>query len=135
MMAENYVPELGQEVFGQPHKKFEVSRIVDAALCMIRDQLDIIMWNIEQRDCPSPFGNTGTSFKCDTFEVHAYSWGDDDQPFNFKWRDIEISWYKYLGRGMSANTDIAPDLAAEMLNDCLLALDRYQTSKRMDTLA
>lgn len=124
----SYEPELGQMIFGQPYKTFRVSNIVDAALCRIRDSLDRVMWNVHQKEYESPFGNTGNSFKCDTFEVCAYSWGDEEQPFNFKWRDVEISWYKYLGRGMSANKEIKPDLAAELLNDCLEATDRWEES-------
>lgn len=123
-----YQPELGQLIFGQPYREWGVSNIVDAALCRIRDELDRVMWNINQQEYDSPFGNTGNQFKCDTFEVHAYSWGDDEQPFNFKWRDVEISWYKYLGRGMSANQDIHPARASEMLDDCLAAAARYEDS-------
>jgi hypothetical protein len=123
-----FEPELGQMAFGQPYKEHEVSNLVDAALCRIRDELRRVMWNIHQREYENPFGNSGNSFKCDTFEVQAYSWGDDEQPFNFKWRGVEISWYKYLGRGMSANQKISADLAAEMLDDCLAAVIRYEES-------
>jgi hypothetical protein len=123
-----YEPELGQMMFGQPFKQHAVSNIVDAALCRIRDNLDRVMWNVNQEKYDSPFGNTGNAFACDTFEVHAYSWGDDERPFNFKWRDVEISWYKYLGRGMSANQDISPALASALLDDCLAATDRWEES-------
>jgi hypothetical protein len=125
-----YEPELGQAVFGQPYKKHAVSQIVDAALRLIRDRLGTVMWNIHHQDYASPFGNTGESFKCETFEVCAYSWSREEQPFNFKWRDVEISWYKYLGRGMSANMEIPPALAAEMLDDCLAAIERYDDAEK-----
>lgn len=122
-MSDKYEPELGQAIFGQPHKEFEVPQIWDAALESVRHTLDIVMWNIHQKEYSSPFGNTGNSFKCDTFEVEAYSWNDEvEQPYNFKWRDVEISWYKYHGRGMSANKKLSPDLAAEMLKECTAAL-------------
>lgn len=124
----NYEPELGQAIFGQPFKQHAVSNIVDAALCRIRDELDRVMWNVNQKEYDSPFGNTGNSFKCETFEVAAYSWGDDEQPYNFKWRHIEISWYKYLGRGMSSNVEISPDIASEMLDDCLKAAAVWEHS-------
>jgi len=123
-----FEPELGQLVYGQPYKPYAVPDIVEAALCFVRDKLDNAMWNINQEEYASPFGNTGNVFKCDTFEVHAYSWGDDEQLFNFKWRDVEISWYKYLGRGMSANMEISPQLASEMLDDCLAAIERYEAA-------
>ena len=127
-----YTPELGQIMFGQPFTEFEVSDLTHAVLSFIGRRLDIVMWNIHQQEYASPFDNTGNSFKCDAFEAHAYSWGDEEQPFNFKWRDVEISWYKYLGRGMSANMGIAPALTDEMLRDCLEALARYETEHGKD---
>lgn len=123
-----FEPELGQMIFGQPHKEHEASNLVDAALCRIRDELRRVMWNIHQREYDSPFANSGNGFKCETFEVQAYSWGDDEQPFNFKWRGVEISWYKYLGRGMSANQELPAALVSDMLDDCLAAVARYEES-------
>ncbi len=123
-MTDRYEPELGQMVFGQPYKEFAVSNIVEAALVFIQERLDVIKWNIEQKEFDSPFGNTGNGFKNDTFEAYAYSWSDEEQPFNFKWEDIEISWYKYLGRGMSANKEISADRASEMLVSCIKSLDQ-----------
>ena len=120
-----YEPELGQAIFGQPYQEYGVPDIWDSALCFIRDRLDTVMWNKHQKEYDSPFGNTANSFKCDVFEVEAYSWNDNyDQPYNFKWRDVEISWYKYLGRGMSANQELTPDRASEMLVECLARLQK-----------
>lgn len=125
-MYDKYEPELGQFAFGQPWKEFECPKLLESALRMIDDELDRIMWNIHQEKYPSPFSNTANDFKCDAFEVDAYNWGDDDQPYNFKWRDVEISWYKYLGRGMSVNQKISNDKISEMLDDCMDALRRYE---------
>ncbi len=127
----DYKPELGQAIFGQPAKQYEVPDIWHAALAMLRDELDRAMWNLHQQDYASPFGNTGNRFdECTEFTVEAYSWDDEvEQPFNFKWRDVEIGWYKYLGRGMSANRELTPDLAAEMLGECLLAVKRYEAPR------
>lgn len=121
-----FIPELGQAIFGQPHKEYRCSNIVDAALNHISYELDRVMSNVTQKEYASPFGNTGNEFKCDEFEVIAYSWGDDEQPYNFKWRHITISWYKWMGRGMSANINITPAIAAEMLDSCLAALRDYE---------
>lgn len=129
-MGEIYEPELGQMIFGQPHKRFAVSEIVIAALAAIDTELSRVMWNIEQREYASPFGNTGNEFQCPEFKVEAYSWNDDyEQPFNFKWRDLEISWYKWFGRGTSSNVEITPDRASEMLDSCLAAVRAYEKSK------
>lgn len=122
VLQENFEPELGQMVFGQPYKTFPVSELTIAALSSINDELSRVMWNRDQREYSSPFGNTGNSFKCDEFQVEAYSWGDDEQPYNFKWRDIEISWYKWFGRGTSANMKISPERTGEMLTACLSAV-------------
>lgn len=124
-MAE-YVPELGQAIFGQPHLQHDVPDIMVAALRMVSDDLDRVMWNIHQTDYASPFSNTGNEFSNDTFHAVAYSWGDDEQPHNFAWKDLRISWYKYLGRGMSSNIAITPDLAAECLAECRASIEKME---------
>lgn len=115
-----YEPELGQAIFGQPHKQYSVPDIWEAALTFLAYELERVMRNERARDFSDPFANTAASFDCPKFNVEAYSWNEDyEQPFNFKWQDVEISWYKYLGRGMSANQELSPERAAEMLSDCL----------------
>lgn len=125
-----YMPELGQSLFGQPHKQFAVNSHVEAALAMIREELDRVMWNRDQREYASPFGNTGNTFDCSAFSAHAYSWSDEEQPWNFKCGPIEISWYKYLGRGMSANMEITPDMSSDMLDKCLKELRNMDDEKK-----
>jgi hypothetical protein len=122
-----YNPEIGQMMFGQPYQKYECSNLLQAALDMIDKELCRIMWNINQEEYKSPFQNTANSFKCDIFEVEAYSWNDDyKQKYNFKYRDIEISWYKYLGRGTSINRLISNDKIEILLEECLEALQKYE---------
>jgi len=122
----DFEPELGQMFFGQPSKKYALSEITEAALISISTELERVMWNIKQRAYESPFYNTGNVFECDTFKVHAYSWSDDEQPWNFLWKDIEISWYKCCGRGASSSKKITADMASEMLDDCLRAVRNYK---------
>jgi len=73
----------------------------------------------------SPFDNTGEYFKNDTFEVRAFVW-DEDAPEsklpNFKCRDFEVRWYKYLGRGMEINRPITANEFFDMLQDCLKSI-------------
>jgi len=123
-----YISEIGQAVFGQPHKEYTVPIIWHAALSFLDEELRRVMWNIYQYEYDSPFANTGASFaKCEEFLVYAYSWdSDEEQPFNFKWRDIEISWYKYLGRGMSSNVPLTAELASEMLEECVRTVNDYE---------
>lgn len=123
-----YTPELGQMIFGQPYKEHAGSNLLEAALVRISTELERVMWNLNQEEYSSPFNNTGNTFKCDKFEVDAYSWSEEDQPFNFKWRDIEISWYKWCGRGLSVNQDLSAAIISEMLDDCLDAVRRFEDS-------
>jgi len=129
-MNEPYEPELGQMMFGQPYKRFEGSNLLEAALGLINHELCRVMWNnsvVESYEEPeseynSPFLNTGNKYKNNVFEVEAYSWSDEDQPFNLKWKDVEISWYKHYARGLSVNQDITPDKINQMLDECLEAI-------------
>lgn len=112
--------------------------IITAVLEAIENDLLRIMWNIRQNDTydnENPFRNTGNvkGFSTEIFEVHAYDWGwgyDDDiskpQPVNFKWRDIEICWYKWCGRGISTNRPITNNEIAMLLNECLTSLRNYE---------
>jgi hypothetical protein len=117
-----FVPELGQAAFGQPHMEYAVPDIMLAALGMVSDELSRVMWNINQEDYRSPFSNTGNEFRNDVFHAAAYSWGDERQPYNFSWKEIRISWYKHMGRGSSSNVLVTPDLAAECLGECLASI-------------
>lgn len=121
-----YVPELGQMVFGQPSHQYAVSDLVEAVLTLLSYRLSTAMWNVTQKDNMSPFQNSGEEFETRAFHVQAYSWGDDEQPYNFKWRNIKISWYKYMGRGMSSNVEITSHMADEMLKDCLASIEEYE---------
>ena len=122
-----YTPELGQAAFGQPFKEYEVSELFYAALRSISNEWDRVMWNIHQKCLDNPFSNSGQKWKCDTFEVESYSWDfDKEQEYNFKWNDIKVSWYKYLGRGMSVNVDISLKQIDELLKDCLDALRKLE---------
>jgi len=119
---EKFKSEFGQEFALVGQQKFTVPLIWEAALYYMQRELEILQWNKNQEKYPSPFENTGEDFKCDAFEVRAYSWREEIQPFNFKWRDVEISWYKNLGRGMSSNKALTAEMASEMLEECLFQM-------------
>ena len=126
-MEEEYIPELGQACFGQAWKSYKSSNLLYSALYAIHEELCRVMWNIDQEEYDSPFMNTANRFDCDIFSVEAYSWNEDYvQPWNFKWNDIEVSWYKYLGRGMSVNRILTNDEISIMLDSCLEALLQYE---------
>jgi hypothetical protein len=124
-LMQYYRPEIGQALFGQPSKTYECPSYLEAALRMIRDELDMVETNIYGNRYNDVFENSGDSFKCPVFEVESYSWNENyKQPYNFKWKDLEVSWYKYLGRGMSVNKKTNPNEVAKMLEDCLNYLNK-----------
>ena len=116
--------ELGNLMFNtNKNQQYECPRWVVALLKELDNQLDRVMWNNTQKEYPSPFENTANSFKNDVFEVQAYDWNDDiEQPYNFKCEDIEISWYKYLGRDTTINGEYEPQKIINMFNKCLKSI-------------
>lgn len=113
--------ELGQLLFSTNIvHRYNCPEWIIALLRDLDRTLQIVMYNMTQQPYDSPFENTGNSFICDVFEVHAYSWDDDtEQSFNFKYQDIEINWYKYLGRGTTINGIYNSEKIIEMYNKCL----------------
>lgn len=115
-----YQPELGQAVFGQPSQELECPMHVVAVLRSLAQQ-----WEVIRSQDPNPFDNTGAFYECEGLSVQAYSWNEDvEQPWNLRWEDIEISWYKYLGRGMSINKEVSVARAQELRVACLSLLPK-----------
>lgn len=118
--------ELGDIMFNTNHQQIYVCpKYVVALLSEISRMLDIVMHNkgMTYNDYDSPFSNTGNSYKNDVFEVQAYSWDDEHrQDYNFKWRDVEISWYKYLGRDTTINGEYSYQYMIMMFDKCMASL-------------
>ena len=116
--------ELGNLMFNtNKNQQYECPRWIVALLKELNNQLDRVMWNNTQKEYPSPFENTANSFKNDVFEVQAYNWNNNvEQPYNFKCGDIEISWYKYLGRDTTINNEYEPQVIIDMFNKCLQSI-------------
>ena len=73
----------------------------------------------------NPCENNASQFKNDTFSMRSFYWGDDETISNFpnfKYKDVEVRWYKYLGRGMEVNQDLTPTKWAAIFEDCLKSL-------------
>lgn len=112
-----YQPELGQMYFGQPWKQLKCPEKVQGAL----DSLQSAWY--AARGNENPFSNTGAQFDGEKFKAHAYSWNDDEeQEFNFAWRDVRVSWYKCLGRGTTINREMEDAEVSEMLRECMAEL-------------
>lgn len=107
--------------------------ITMAVLGEISQEMNRIFWNLfQQEDFNSPFINSGGKFKCDTFEVEAYSWTDENQEYNFKWKDVKISWYKHYRRGLEIPPDLTLEKLNEMLEDCIRALIEIEDKEIRD---
>ena len=100
-----------------------------ALLKDLEDELSRVQWNVNQEEYESPFQNTGNEFKTDVFEVHAYYWGDleelIDRP-NFKCGDVEISWYKRLGRGTYINKRVSRRKMEKIYLKCLVSILQWE---------
>ena len=120
--------EIGNMLFNtNANQQYECPQYVIALLEGINTKLSVQYWNKFQKEIESPFENTASHFKNDVFEVEAYSWDDEYcQPYNFKWNEIEISWYKYLGRDTTVNVKITPERAIEMFDSCIESLSNFK---------
>lgn len=124
--------ELGNLIFNTNKKQnYECPEWIIALLRELERKLSINFWNSkktsEYREYNSPFGNTGESFKNNVFEVQAYNWDDDiEQQYNFKCEDVEISWYKYLGRDTTINDKYEEKYIIEIFNKCIKSLDLFE---------
>ena len=98
-MEQPFIPELGQSVLGQDWQSLKPNGIEEdllAAMCT--------MYYILRPSNDNPFQNTGGRFRGKRIDLEAYSWDVNyDQPYNLKWRDWLVSWYKHCGRGVSLN--------------------------------
>lgn len=117
--------ELGQILFSSNTiQNYNCDNWIVALLRDLDRKLKIVMWNLNQEEYESPFDNTGNSFIGKNFEVHAYNWHDTiNQKFNFKYDIIEISWYKYLGRGTTINGIYTCQEIIKMYNECLKEIE------------
>lgn len=122
--------ELGHYMFYKSNiRAYSCPNYIVALLRDINKELCRVMWNINQEEYDSPFDNNGNikGFSNDIFEVHAFDWNEDhDQRFNFRYKNIKISWYKYLGRDVTINCQINEKDAIDMYNDCIESLRKLE---------
>jgi len=138
----DYEPELGQAVYGNPYKRYDLSTSdpLYSALEAIRRFIEAVYWEDEL----DPFANGGEELKGDTFHIQAYSWADcycgayygipapenctcgyKEQKYNFRWdgtdeiEPIVVSWYKYFPRGISVNRSSVLEEVQIMLREII----------------
>lgn len=111
--------------------------LLEAVLFYIKMEYERIK-NNQKNDYVSPFENSGIDedFICSTFEVKTFDWNFDyvnktleETPYNFRWRDFKVYWYKHLGRGMEWNREINNDELAQMLDECMEALKKIDIKR------
>lgn len=117
-----YEPELGQLCSRRPWRKYAASDLLQTALECLSMTYGVLF-----PDRPNPFQNTGAVLHISSrFSVQAYVWDEDEEesesPPNFCWRDLEISWYKWCGRGVSVNRSVSDEEVQVMLRDCMESL-------------
>ena len=117
-MTKEYEPEVGQAIFGNTFQNMTATDSVTQALATIG------MYLLSKKQI-NPTENTAHRYENDTFEMFAYDWNEDnDQQYNFRWKDFEVSWYKYLGRGMSMNREISEKEITQMINECIKSITK-----------
>jgi len=114
--VDQYVPELGQAVWGNPTSEYDFDKMPDSYV--LEEMLRLIAY------FATGDASYAGEFKNDTFEMRSYYWGEDDYEAelpNFKHyaSGLEIRWYKYIGRGMSVNRAICPYCFMPVLAACL----------------
>jgi len=124
-MAKKYEPELGQMAFGNPPSEF-VATWATNMLQVISDAIG------KSQDTPDD-DSYGYNYENDVFVMRKYYWGEEDDKasapnFLYKKTGLEIRWYKYIGRGMSANVEKIPDNWDDILIDCLVSIKNAQRS-------
>lgn len=106
----------------------EYDYLVQAVLNRIRNELDRLYWNKNQKEMISPFDNSGApTFSTDVFTVRSYNWDENIEP-NFETEKMKIWWYKHSNRGLCVkipNGAHAEDVIAEALYDSIKSLGRY----------
>lgn len=118
-----FMPELGQYLFGCPTSEFECPEFIEAGLKHLAEEIERIENNKEHTiSYEAPIHNNGEVYETPVFSLRAYYWGENEieeaKP-NFKYKNFEIRWYKYIGRGMSMNRKIKADEFFQIIDHCI----------------
>lgn len=117
---------LSGKAWGNEWEEYECPTWMIACLDYLGNEMEICHWNKHQSKWSFPGCNAGTEFKNDVFEMRAYCWNEDSEEAklpNFKCGDIEIRWYKYLGRGTTINREVSPEEFIAVFEKCRASLD------------
>jgi hypothetical protein len=105
----DYVPELGQAMFGNAWGQHEMSEAASGILEWVMKEIELVFWNVNGKewDRHEDPRIPGVIFR-------AYYWGDDEQEaqkanFQVEGDPLEIRWYKHSCRGLSTNIEYTPE--------------------------
>jgi len=87
------------------------------------------MWTILKNRHENPFLNTGNRVKLPHFDIQAYSWTDENQQYNLKWKNWKVSWYKHCNRGVNVNRHLTMNEIEDCLKQYLLELSEEKNEK------
>ena len=99
--------------------------ILEAVICSIGNEYERLYWNKHHKNFSSPLSNSGESYGNNVFMMRAYDFNGNYLP-NFKYKTLQVWWYKHIGRGTYAKCDSRFDLdfLSEMYKDCVRSLRR-----------
>lgn len=119
----------------------EHKRYVAEKLYQLSEKLGRINPDDQAHGCLGGEWGYGQDFKNDVFEMHPYYWGDcdcgaekswvekDTHEFtcstvrpNFRYQDIEIRWYKYIGREMTISREVTRQELIAMFRKCFASV-------------
>ena len=117
-----FTPELGQLAFDVATFEHACPRFIEAGLMCLANEIERVEWNRRQERYCAPVENNGEEYVTEAFEMRAYCWDEDSQRSalpNFRCGDLEVRWYKYVGRGMSMNRPIDANAFFVLIDRCV----------------
>lgn len=90
-------------------------------LLVALDKIADAMVETQPSGLGTPFDNNQKKFSNSTFSVQSHVSGEFI-PYNFKWKDIEVSWYIELGRLTTVNREVTNEEVNKLTYECLNSL-------------
>lgn len=120
--------ELGNLMFNtNKNQTYECPEYIITLLKTLSIKLEMYYDKKYNKEYYNPFLNEYNKFYNNVFTVESYEWNDDiEQPYNFKCDDVEISWYKYLGRDTTINGEYSKDYILDIFDKCWRSLDNTE---------
>ena len=114
--------KLGQICFGNPSQEFQLdSEPYGSIVYALLVELGFDNYGHPETsnrhmgfstELENSFDETTRCYRVDQYEIRPYYWGEDESLMDLpnlvnKNIGLEISWYKYCGRGMSCNKNLS----------------------------